>query len=256
MSTGSELRDRRESAGISLEVLSSITSIRLGLLSQMEANDFSKCGGDTYARGHLKNIAQRLGLEGNHFVEMFNTEHAEDRRGIHELLVDNNVAAIPREARKLSWKVPALFSVLVLLVAGTVQIVLSNQSSTPSVVATPTASPSISPSISPTISPSISPEITTETATAAPEVSPSVSAATTPVTLILAATRGNSFINVVVDGKSVIKGSIFQGETKSFSATTSISVYLSNPAGLDVTHNGKLLSPLGGQNQEVRRTFR
>jgi hypothetical protein len=72
----------------------------------------------------------------------------------------------------------------------------------------------------------------------------------------LEATRGNSFINVVVDGKSVIKGSIFQGETKNFTGSTSVSLYLSNPAGVDVTHNGKLLSPLGGQNQEVRRTFR
>jgi cytoskeleton protein RodZ len=55
---------------------------------------------------------------------------------------------------------------------------------------------------------------------------------------------------------SAIKGSIFQGETKSYSGQSSISIYLSNPAGIDVTHNGKLLSPLGGQNQEVRRTFR
>ena len=35
-----------------------------------------------------------------------------------------------------------------------------------------------------------------------------------------------------------------------------IEVYLSNPAGLDVTHDGELLPPLGGQNEEVRRTFR
>lgn len=248
MSTGSEVRDCREAAGMSLENLSSLTSIRMGLLSQMEANDFSKCGGDTYARGHLKNIAQRLGLEANHFVEMFNAEHAEDHRGIHDLLVDNNVGAIPREARKLSWKVPALISILVLVLAGTVQVVLSNQSS-------PTSS-SVASAPSPSASPTVSPEIVAETATPMPEVSPSVSSTTSPVSLILAATRGNSFINVVVDGESAIKGSIFQGETKSYSATTSISIYLSNPAGVDVTHNGKLLSPLGGQNQEVRRTFR
>jgi hypothetical protein len=76
------------------------------------------------------------------------------------------------------------------------------------------------------------------------------------VTLSITASRGNSLIDIVVDGKRVTKGSIFQGDSKSFEANTSISIFFSNPAGLDVTVNGELLEPLGGQNQEVRRTFR
>jgi hypothetical protein len=76
------------------------------------------------------------------------------------------------------------------------------------------------------------------------------------VTLVVSAPRGNSYIDIIVDGKDVEKGSIFQGETKTYKGTTAISVYFSNPAGLDVTFNGKLLAPLGGQNEEVRRTFR
>ena len=243
MSTGSQLRDMREAAGLSKDELASMISIRVGLISQMESNDFSHCGGDTYARGHLKNIATRLGLEPDFFVEMYNSEHSLEHRGIHEQLVDNNVAAIPREPRKISWKIPALISVIVLVIAGSVQIVLSNQSSTPAptTVATPTPVASVAATPEPTV---------------APEPTSAPSSATGTVSLVLAATRGNSFINVVVDGKSAIKGSIFQGETKSYSAQSSISIYLSNPAGIDVTHNGKLLSPLGGQNQEVRRTFR
>jgi len=243
MSTGSQLRDMREAAGLSKDELASMISIRVGLISQMESNNFSQCGGDTYARGHLKNIAIRLGLEPDFFVEMYNSEHSLEHRGIHEQLVDNNVATIPREPRKVSWKVPALISVIVLVVAGSVQIVISNQSSTPAPTAMATPSPEVSVSAIPE-------------ATVSPEATPAPSSDTGTVSLVLAATRGNSFINVVVDGKSVIKGSIFQGETKSYSAQSSISIYLSNPAGIDVTHNGKLLSPLGGQNQEVRRTFR
>jgi cytoskeletal protein RodZ len=243
MSTGSELRDRREAAGISRDQLASMISVRAGLISQMELNDFSHCGGDTYSRGHLKNIALRLGLEPDFFVEMYNAEHSVEHKGIHEQLLDNNVGAIPREARKISWKIPALISVAILVVAGSIQIVLSNQSSTTTseVAAKPSPVASVTPEATPTPTPTI---------TTAP------SASTGSVSLVLAATRGNSFINVVVDGKSVIKGSIFQGETKSYNGSTSVSIYLSNPAGVDVTHNGKLLSPLGGQNQEVRRTFR
>jgi cytoskeletal protein RodZ len=249
MSTGSQLRDMREAAGLSKDELASMISIRVGLISQMESNNFSQCGGDTYARGHLKNIAIRLGLEPDFFVEMYNSEHSLEHRGIHEQLVDNNVATIPREPRKVSWKFPALISVIVLVVAGSVQIVVSNQSSTPASTAMATPSPAVSVSATPEAN--VTPE-----ATVSPEATPAPSSDTGTVSLVLAATRGNSFINVVVDGKSAIKGSIFQGETKSYSAQSSISIYLSNPAGIDVTHNGKLLSPLGGQNQEVRRTFR
>jgi cytoskeleton protein RodZ len=242
MTTGSELRERRESAGLSIEQLASLTSVRMGLITEMENNKFVHCGGDTYARGHLKNIAMKLGLEPNHFVEMYNSEHSMDQRAIHDLLAENNVATIPREEKTLSWKIPALISVVVLLIIGSVQIVMSNQSSE---VVAPVVKESAAPA-------------PTESAAPAPTPAPTETIAdgTGPVTLTLSAVRGNSFINIVVDGKSVLKGSIFQGDEKSFKGKSSISLYLSNPAGVDVTHNGKLLAPLGGQNQEVRRTFR
>ncbi len=250
MTTGSELRDRRESAGLSIEQLASLTSIRMGLISEMESNNFKHCGGDTYARGHLKNIAMRLGLEPNHFVEMYNAEHSMDQRAIHDLLVENNVSTIPREEKTLSWKIPALISLAVLVIIGSVQIVMSNQSSE---VVAPVVKESASPE--PTETETTAPiESATPTPTAAP--TETVEDAAGPVTLTLSALRGNSFVNVVVDGKSVLKGSIFQGDEKTFKGESSISLYLSNPAGVDVTHNGKLLAPLGGQNQEVRRTFR
>ena len=124
-----------------------------------------------------------------------------------------------------------------LILGGVVQIVISNQSSD-----IPVSTPSTKSSASPT-----------ETATE-PSASPSVR--TEPLTLTIAATRGNSFIDIVVDGEHVSKGSMFQGEKKSFTGQTAISIYFSNPAGLDVTLNGKALAPLGGQNEEVRRTFR
>jgi cytoskeleton protein RodZ len=250
MTTGSELRERRESAGLSLEQLASLTSIRMGLITEMENNKFVHCGGDTYARGHLKNIAMKLGLEPNHFVEMYNSEHSMDQRAIHDLLAENNVASIPREGKTLSWKIPALISIVVLVIIASVQIVMSNQGSE---VVAPVVKESKAPA--PTESATPAP---TESATPAPTSTPTETVADSadPVTLELSAVRGNSFINIVVDGTSVLKGSIFQGDVKSFKAKSSISLYLSNPAGVDVTHNGTLLAPLGGQNQEVRRTFR
>ena len=241
MNLGEVLSSARASARLSLENLASITSIRAGLLSEMEKNNFSHCGGDIYARGHLRNIAPKIGLDAEQLIVLYNQEHSVESRSINELLAENSVTRVPHEKKSLSWKVPAAFSLVIVLVLAVVQIVITNVNSDAPIrpVATATSSPS---------------------PTAEPSVNPSTEVTTSPmsggVTMTIAATRGNSRIDIVIDGVHVEKGSIFQGETKSFESTGSISVYFSNPAGLDVTVNGELLAPLGGQNEEVRRTFR
>ena len=243
MTLGRTIRDAREAALLSLETLSESTSIRIGLLSEMENNNFSHCGGDTYARGHLRNIAAKVGINPQIFIDLYNEEHSAEHRALQDLLVENNVMQVPREEKRISWKVPAGFSLAVLLIIGVVQIVISNQSSDITPAPTPTQSVSASESASPTASPE-----PTATAVATPQSG--------PITLTITATRGNSYIDIVVDGEHVSKGSMFQGDSKSFKGQTAISIYLSNPAGLDLTLNGKVLAPLGGQNEEVRRTFR
>lgn len=244
MNLGEVLSTARLAAGISLEDLAAATSIRVGLLTEMERNNFAHCGGDIYARGHLRNLAPILGKDPAELIEHYNREHSIESRGLNELLSENSVTQVPHEKRTMSWKVPAGIALLVLLVYGTVQIVVTNVQSDsttkPAATAVATATPEASTSEQP---------LSTESAT-------TVIPATGEVTLLLSAPRGNSRIDIWVDGEQIEKGSIFQGETKSYKGTKSIAVYFSNPAGLDVTVNGKLLEPLGGQNEEVRRTFR
>jgi cytoskeletal protein RodZ len=243
MTLGQVIRDARIAAHLSIEQLSDMTSVRIGLLTEMEENNFSHCGGDTYARGHLRNIANKVGVDPNVFIKLYNEEHSLENRAIGDLLVENNVMSVPVEKKSISWKVPAAISLSVLFLFGVIQIVMSNQSSDSQPVAAASATPTAEAPVAPT---------PTEPSTPAP----TVAASDGKVTLKLSAVRGNSYIDVIVDGTRVIKGSLFQGDTKNFEGSRAISVYLSNPAGLDVTHDGELLPPLGGQNEEVRRTFR
>lgn len=245
MTLGRTIRDAREASRMSIEALSDATSIRIGLLTEMEANNFSHCGGDTYARGHLRNIANRIGIEPQILIDLYNDQHAVESQRIQDSLAENNVINVPREEKTLSWKIPAFGSLAILAIVAIIQIVISNQSSTPSPQPSISATSSTTTSPSPSVSPSDS-----------SSAAPSATATHGPVTLVVSAPRGNSYIDIIVDGKDVEKGSIFQGETKKYQGTTAISIYFSNPAGLDVTVNGKLLAPLGGQNEEVRRTFR
>jgi len=240
------LRGARESAGLSIDELSEITSIRPGLIKEIENNNFVNCGGDTYARGHLRNIAPKISVDAQTLIDLYNQEHSSESRTIHDLLVENNVTKLPTERKTLSWKPLAIASIVILAAIAGGQIIISNSETTVAPLASKSSTPTplVTPSAEPTVDPTPS-----ATATNTPD-------ATGDMKLTIAATRGNSNIDVVVDGKHLYKGPIFQGDSKTFSAPKSISVYLGNAGDLDLTLNGKALAPLGDRNQEVRKTFR
>ena len=236
---------------MSLDDLASLTSIRSGLLREMENNNFVGCGGDTYARGHLRSIAPKIGVDPVELINLYNEEHSSEHRAIHDLLVENNVAAMPVERKGISIKTLAVISVSALALAGIAQIVISNSKTTVipkkiEITPTATASRSASPSATSSVSPSDS------TSPPAPSVAPIAGG----VKIVLTAARGNASIEFVVDGQSQGKNKIFQGESKTFSGTKSISFYLSNAGDMDLTLNGRKLAPLGVHNEEVRKTFR
>ena len=242
MSLGEFLQGARESAGLSIDELSDRTSIRAGLLREIENNTFIHCGGDTYARGHLRNIAAVISVDAQTLIDLYNNEHSTEVRNIHDMLVENNVTKIPTERKTISWKSLAIASIVVLAVIAGGQIIISNSKTTvsPTVITSPTATASAEPS-------------PTSTQTQTTEVEPSVSG---ELSLTISAARGNSNIDVVINGASLYKGPLFQGETKSFSAPNAIRIYLSNAGDLDLTLNGEKIAPLGARNEEIRKTFR
>ena len=245
MTLGEDLQRARENAGLSIDELARITNLRVGLISMMESGDFSQCGGDTYARGHIRNIARAIGISAENLLAIYDAEHSSDSRSIHAQLVDNNAAAIRSENRKLSWKVLAGVSVSIVLLIGVAQFAISAVDSEPAATSVVTeAEPSASPTseAQPTMSPSAPTEVVVPTGE--------------QLKLVIAATRGNSNIDVVVGGVHLYKGPLFQGEEKSFVGDVSISVYLGNAGDLDLTLNGEKLAPLGERNQEIRKTFR
>jgi cytoskeletal protein RodZ len=120
------MQGARESAGLSIDELSDRTSIRAGLLREIENNNFIHCGGDTYARGHLRNIAAIISVDAQTLIDLYNSEHSTEVRNIHDLLVENNVTKIPTERKTVSWKSLAIASIVVLAVIAGGQIIISN----------------------------------------------------------------------------------------------------------------------------------
>lgn len=72
MSAGEMLSAAREARGLSLDDLADATKLRASILSAMEHDDFSHCGGLVYARGQLRAMAPVLGLDPDDLLEAFN----------------------------------------------------------------------------------------------------------------------------------------------------------------------------------------
>jgi cytoskeleton protein RodZ len=174
MTLGEFLQKAREDAGFSVDELAHIVNLRPGLIRAMESNDFLPCGGDTYARGHIRNISQATGSSAQELLAMYEAEHSVDSRSIHSQLVDNNAAAIRSENRKLSWKVLVGASLSVVLLIGVAQFALSAIESEPAT--TSMVVEEVEPSQTPTPSPTPSAAPTATTSTMTGELTLSISA--------------------------------------------------------------------------------
>jgi cytoskeleton protein RodZ len=247
MSLGSMISKARKDAGLSIDDLSAATNIRGPLLREMEANNFSQCGGETYARGHLRNIAIKLDVDPQIFLTAFEDEQMHVDRTMQDLLVENNVMREPKEARKVSWKVLVTISVASLFVAGLAQIIVSNDSA-------PDIPVAVEESATPTASPEATPEPTvTEAVT--PTDEPTVSTGQ-GVEVVINAVRAKSWLFVSdASGRVLFSGQISQGVTKTFSSDTQLNLKIGNAGGVDLSVNGKKIDSLGVDGQVVSVSY-
>ena len=247
MSLGSMISKARKDAGLSIDDLSAATNIRGPLLREMEANNFSQCGGDTYARGHIRNIATKLNVDPQIFLTAYEDEQMHIDRSMQELLVENSVMREPSQTRKVSWKALATISVASLFVAGLAQIIISNDS-TPDIPAIIQESPTPSPS----------PETTGEV-TPTEEVSPTDEATISTgqgVEVIITATRAKSWLFVSdATGRTLFSGQIAVGVTKTFSSDQQLNLKVGNAGGVDLLVNGEKIDSLGVDGQVVSVSY-
>ncbi len=63
MSIGETLAAARRQAGLTISQVSERTRIRETIIREIERDDYSSCGGDFYARGHVRSIARAVGAD-------------------------------------------------------------------------------------------------------------------------------------------------------------------------------------------------
>jgi cytoskeletal protein RodZ len=75
VSIGDALAEGRRQAGLTVTQVSQQTRIRESIIRAIEQGDFSSCGGDFYARGHIRSIAGVIGTDPAPLIREYDEEH-------------------------------------------------------------------------------------------------------------------------------------------------------------------------------------
>ena len=244
MALGSLIAKARKDAGLSLEDLAAKTNIRISVLSEIEKDNFEHCGGETYARGHVRNIASILKADQKEFIRLYEEEQGGETRSIKDLLIENSVMRLPAEARKVSWKVLVMISVVSLFAVGIAQVVISNVNTNDVVSAAPSASAS---------------STADETATESPSAEPSAQntfSSGTGVEVVINAARAKSWLFVSdASGRTLFSGQIPRGAVKVFSSDSQLNLKVGNAGGVDLKVNGKKVAAIGIDGEVVSVSY-
>ncbi len=82
---GSVLSAARLRLSLSVDQLSDRTRIRPHVIEAIESEDFGPCGGDFYARGHLRTLCRILGVEAAPLLAAYDQHHAHAEIGASEV---------------------------------------------------------------------------------------------------------------------------------------------------------------------------
>ena len=122
---GVVLADARHRLGLSVEELSARTRIRAHVIEGIEVDEFGPCGGDFYARGHLRVLARRLGLDPGPLLDRYDDLYASapiNPRSVFE--AELSTARLPRGAAgSPNWTALIAVVLALLLVWGIARLV-------------------------------------------------------------------------------------------------------------------------------------
>jgi cytoskeletal protein RodZ len=245
MSLGALITKSRTDARLTVDELSKLTNIPTTLLRDMENDNFAKCGGETYARGHLRNIAAKVGVDERIFLDLFENEVTAPAKPIRDLLNENNVTMPYQEPKRISWKILAAGSAAVLILFAGVQIFFldSENANEPEIVVATAATPSSS----------VAESVATTSASPSSIESAEV---TGGVTVEVSATRGTSWLFATNEnGEVLFSGQIRTGGSKIFTDNSQVNLRVGNAGGVDILVNGKDVGSLGADREVVNLTY-
>ena len=99
MSIGEVLANARRRAGLSVAQVSQQARIRETIIAGIEGDDYSACGGDFYARGHIRSIAAAVGADPEPLIEQYDSARLGPRAATDEVTEPLPAVPVPQRRR-------------------------------------------------------------------------------------------------------------------------------------------------------------
>ena len=218
MSIGETLAAARQQAGLTVAQVSQQTRIRETIIRAIERDDFSSCGGDFYARGHIRSIASVVGTDPVPLIREYDQEHPASGMRAAEIFEPATPIKI-REPRPFGLGKVLIVVLLAVIGFGVYRLVSTGGGSHPSASAThhPTATP-----------------------TASATVKPVVHTPVPAVAVIKVTAMQDCWIGFTSSsGRQLYQGTILAGHSKTWRTKQPVSMVIGNPPGIVLTVNGR-----------------
>ena len=234
VSIGDTLAAEREQAGLTVAQVSQQTRIRETIIRNIEHDDFTACGGDFYARGHIRSIARASGADPEPLIREYDALYGAPSTVTAQDVFEPSAPIRMRQRRGPNWS--AAMALALALIVGFAVYHLVSSSGAPQAVRSSGKTHATVPSPAP--SPSAS--------RPAPHI----------VTIRLVATEDCWVDLTTRNGRTIFSGIVPAGAHRHWVVHHPVSMKLGNPGGVTLVVNGAPAGPPAGTNQPVTLSFR
>jgi hypothetical protein len=240
-SIGTSVREAREASGLSIADVSERTRIRKTVIEEIEHDDFRHCGGNVYAKGHLRSIGTAVSADATPWVAEFERQYGTPAPTASEVF-DSETSKPVRIRRGVNWS--AIMAAALVIAVGLVVLQVTTSSNEPTRAPTTVAEPEPTPTDTPTDQPSEDPNTVAQ---AEPD----------QVVVRMTALPGElSWVSVTrSDGSVIYEGDISNGQSKTFRDDKKISVLSGCASSVELTVNGQDVGSPGSTCGPVKVNF-
>ncbi|WP_078911643.1 helix-turn-helix domain-containing protein [Streptomyces sp. NRRL WC-3742] len=247
-SIGRVLSTARIEAGLTVDQVSTATRVRVPIVHAIEEDDFGRCGGDFYARGHIRAIAAAVGADGEALVVRYDAAHGGSPASKRPTqLIESGPIKVPGRGRP-NWAAAMVAAIVAVVGLIGFNLVSGKGAHTGTGTASaPLPSGSGTGSVAPA-APSAQPP--------APPTAAAIAAVPADKVTVKLVAEGTSWISATDGtGKSLFQNNISEGQDQTFTDAKQIKLVLGNGGAVHAYVNGKDLGLLGKDGQVVHVTY-
>jgi cytoskeletal protein RodZ len=242
VSIGDTLAEARRQSGLTTTQVSQRTCIRETIIRGIERDDYSACGGDFYARGHIRSIARAVGTDPEPLIREYDVTQGAPQVITAADVFEPSTPIKIKERRRPNWSVAMVIAIALIVGFAIYHLVSSTNHS--AAAGHRSSATTISHNRPPAHAQS-----------PAPASSPSSKPRAHGVVIALTASQ-NCWVNLTkAGGQTIFSGIVYAGTSKHWTEHQMVNMVIGNPAGISLTVNGKNPVPPGSSNQVVTLSF-